>query len=98
MHLILGGSLKGEDFRPLAVAIGPNVRSIHLIGRSAERLAAVVGGHDDGTLRSAVEHAAAQASPGDVILLSPACASYDQFENFEERGEEFRRLSRIQTE
>jgi UDP-N-acetylmuramoylalanine--D-glutamate ligase len=98
VHLILGGSLKGEDFRALGEAIGPNVRSIHLIGRAAERLAAVVGGHDDGTLTRAVEHAAAQASPGDVVLLSPACASYDQFENFEERGEEFRRLSRTQTE
>jgi UDP-N-acetylmuramoylalanine--D-glutamate ligase len=98
VHLILGGSLKGEDFRPLADAIGPNVRSIHLIGQAAERLAAAVGGHDDGTLGRAVEHAADLASAGDVVLLSPACASYDQFENFEERGEEFRRLSRIQTE
>jgi len=98
VHLILGGSLKGEDFRPLADAIGPNVRSIHLIGEAAERLAAAVGGHDDGTLGRAVEHAAGLASAGDVVLLSPACASYDQFENFEERGEEFRRLSRIQTE
>jgi UDP-N-acetylmuramoylalanine--D-glutamate ligase len=98
VHLILGGSLKGEDFRPLADAIGPNIRSIHLIGQAAERLAAAVGGHDDATLGRAVEHAAGQASPGDVVLLSPACASYDQFENFEERGEEFRRLSRIQTE
>jgi UDP-N-acetylmuramoylalanine--D-glutamate ligase len=98
VHLILGGSLKGEDFRPLADAIGPNVRSIHLIGQAAERLAAAVRGHDDGTLGRAVEHAAGLASPGDVVLLSPACASYDQFENFEERGEEFRRLSRIQTE
>jgi UDP-N-acetylmuramoylalanine--D-glutamate ligase len=98
VHLIMGGSLKGEDFRPLADAIGPNVRSIHLIGQAADRLAAAVGGHDDGTLGCAVEHAAGLASPGDVVLLSPACASYDQFENFEERGEEFRRLSRIQTE
>ena len=98
VHLILGGSLKGEDFRPLADAIGPNVRSIHLIGQAADRLAAAVGGHDDSTLGRAVEHAAGLASPGDVVLLSPACASYDQFENFEERGEEFRRLSRIQAE
>ena len=98
VHLILGGSLKGEDFRPLAEAIGPNVRSIHLIGQAAERLAAATGGHDDGTLGRAVEHAAGLAAPGDVVLLSPACASYDQYENFEQRGEEFRRLSRIQTE
>ena len=96
VHLILGGSLKGEDFRPLAEAIGPNVRSIHLIGEAAGQLAAAVpAGHDDGTLERAVAHAAAGAGPGDVVLLSPACASYDQFENFEQRGEEFRRLSRI---
>jgi UDP-N-acetylmuramoylalanine--D-glutamate ligase len=92
VHLILGGSLKGEDFRPLADAIGPNVRSIHLIGQAAERLAVAVGGHDDGTLGRAVEHAAGLASAGDVVLLSPACASYDQFENFEQRGETFRAL------
>jgi UDP-N-acetylmuramoylalanine--D-glutamate ligase len=98
LHLILGGSLKGEDFRPLADAIGANVRSIHLIGEAAARLGAVVAGHDDGTLERAVAHAAAEAQAGDVVLLSPACASYDQFDNFEQRGEEFRRLSRIQTE
>jgi UDP-N-acetylmuramoylalanine--D-glutamate ligase len=98
VHLILGGSLKGEDFRPLAEAIGPNVRSIHLIGEAAAQLATVVAAHDDETLERAVAHAAAEARPGDVVLLSPACASYDQFEDFEQRGEEFRRLSRIQTE
>jgi len=94
VHLILGGSLKGEDFAPLAGDIGPNVRSIHLIGEAAGRLAAVVDGHDDRTLARAVAHAAGEAAPGDVVLLSPACASYDQYENFEQRGEEFRRLSR----
>jgi UDP-N-acetylmuramoylalanine--D-glutamate ligase len=98
VHLILGGSLKGEDFRPLADAIGPNVRSVHLIGEAAVQLGAVVAGHDDETLERAVAHAAAEAQPGEVVLLSPACASYDQFEDFEQRGEEFRRLSRIQSE
>jgi UDP-N-acetylmuramoylalanine--D-glutamate ligase len=92
VHLILGGSLKGEDFAPLAAAIGPEVRSIHLIGEAAAPLAHVVDGHDDGTLERAVEHAASLARPGDVVLLSPACASYDQFENFEQRGETFRAL------
>jgi UDP-N-acetylmuramoylalanine--D-glutamate ligase len=92
VHLILGGSGKDEDFAPLGAAIGPNVRSVHLIGAEAARLAEAVDGHSDGTLEAAVAHAARLARPGDVVLLSPACASYDQFANFEERGEAFRRL------
>jgi UDP-N-acetylmuramoylalanine--D-glutamate ligase len=90
VHLILGGSPKGEDFAPLAAAIGPNVRSVHLIGAEAERLAVVIDGDRDETLEQAVAHAAQLAQAGDVILLSPACASYDQFANFEERGDAFR--------
>jgi UDP-N-acetylmuramoylalanine--D-glutamate ligase len=93
VHLILGGSPKGEDFAPLAAAIGPNVRSVHLIGAEAERLAELIDGERDGTLGAAVAHAEQLAVPGDVILLSPACASYDQFANFEERGEAFRALA-----
>ena len=92
VHLILGGSPKGEDFAPLAAAIGPNVRSIHLIGLEAPRLAEVLDGDLDETLERAVAHATRLARPGDVVLLSPACASYDQFANFEERGETFRKL------
>ncbi len=95
VHLILGGSLKGESFEPLAAAIGPGVRSIHLIGAAAAPLAAALGeglAHDDGTLARAVAHASEAARPGDVVLLSPACASYDQFESFEHRGDEFKRL------
>jgi len=95
VHLILGGSLKGEDFAPLAVAIGPNVTSIHLIGEAVPSLAEALVGravHDDGTLERAVAHAASLATAGDVVLLSPACASYDQFDNFEHRGDEFRRI------
>jgi len=94
VHLILGGSPKGEDFAPLAAAIGPNVRSIHLIGAEGPRIGAVVAGDVDGTLETAVAHAEQLAQRGDVILLSPACASYDQFANFEERGEAFRALAR----
>jgi len=96
VHLILGGSLKGEDFAPLADAIGPNVSSIHLIGEAAPSLAAALGRlgpYTDGDLVTAVAHAARLASPGDVVLLSPASASYDQFENFERRGEAFRKLA-----
>jgi UDP-N-acetylmuramoylalanine--D-glutamate ligase len=95
VHLILGGSLKGEDFAPLAAAVGPNVRSIHLIGEAADQLAIAFADRqtfDDGDLEHAVAHAARLAVPGDVVLLSPACASYDQFENFEDRGDAFRKL------
>ena len=91
VHLILGGSRKGEDFGPLAAALGPNVRSIHLIGETADELAAAIPQAErDGDLAAAV--AAIEAKSGEVVLLSPACASYDQFRDFEERGEEFRRL------
>jgi UDP-N-acetylmuramoylalanine--D-glutamate ligase len=91
VHLILGGSRKGEDFAPLAAAIGPNVRGVHLIGETAAELgAAIPQAHDDGDLTTALAHIEAQ--PGDVVLLSPACASYDQFRDFEQRGEEYRRL------
>ena len=93
VHLILGGSSKGEDFAPLAAALGANVRSVHLIGAEAERLAEGIDGFRDETLERAVAHAEELAEPGDVILLSPACASYDQFANYEERGDAFRALA-----
>jgi len=93
VHLIAGGSGKNEDFAPLAAALGGNVRSIHLIGDEAERLAsALPGSHVDAELAAAVTHAAELAEAGDVILLSPACASFDQFDNFEARGDAFREL------
>ena len=97
VRLILGGSLKGEPFAPLVAAIGPNVRSVHLIGEAADELAAALDAagveyRRDGDLAHAVGAAAAAAAPGDVVLLSPACASYDQYGSFEERGDHFRRL------
>jgi UDP-N-acetylmuramoylalanine--D-glutamate ligase len=91
VHLILGGSRKGEDFAPLAAALGANVKSVHLIGDTADELAAVLPrATRAGDLATALAQIA--AAPGDVVLLSPACASYDQFRDFEHRGEEFRRL------
>jgi UDP-N-acetylmuramoylalanine--D-glutamate ligase len=97
LHLILGGSLKGEDFGPLALDLPENVRSIHLVGEAADEIAAALdaAGREyerDGDLAQAVAHAARVAESGDVVLLSPACASYDQYENFEQRGDHFRRL------
>jgi UDP-N-acetylmuramoylalanine--D-glutamate ligase len=93
VRLILGGSRKGEDFAPLAAALGPNIRAVYVIGETADELArAIPDVIRAGELATAVERAAAAAQPGEVVLLSPACASYDQFRDFEQRGEEFRRL------
>jgi UDP-N-acetylmuramoylalanine--D-glutamate ligase len=97
LRLVLGGSLKGEDFGPFARELGPRVRRAYLIGEATEELAraldaAGVPYERSGDLATAVRAASAAAEPGEVVLLSPACASYDQFENFERRGEEFRRL------
>jgi UDP-N-acetylmuramoylalanine--D-glutamate ligase len=93
VRLILGGSRKGEDFAPLAAALGPNIRAVYVIGETAEELArAIPDTIQAGDLPTAVERAAAAAQPGEVVLLSPASASYDQFRDFEARGEEFKRL------
>ena len=93
VRLILGGSRKGEDLAPLAAALGPNVRAVYVIGETADELArAIPDTIRSGDLATAVDRAAAAAQPGEVVLLSPACASYDQFRDFEERGEEFKRL------
>jgi UDP-N-acetylmuramoylalanine--D-glutamate ligase len=97
LRVILGGSSKGESFDGLAASLPASARSVHLIGETARDLAAALdrAGHAyerDGDLPTAVRAAAALAEPGDVVLLSPACASYDQFRNFEERGDTFRRL------
>ena len=97
LRLILGGSLKGEDFGPFARDLPPNVSSIYLIGAATDELAAALEGAGRayvraGDLPAAVTHAATDARPGEIVLLSPACASFDQFANFEERGDTFRRL------
>ena len=97
LRLILGGSLKGEDFGPFVRELPANVRSIYLVGAASDGLAAALDGAGRpylraGDLATAVSHAAADAEAGDVVLLSPACASFDQFANFEERGDTFRRL------
>ena len=99
LRLILGGSLKGESFDELAEELPASVRSIDLIGEATETIAVSLGRagrpfRRSGDLATAVCAAAGDAEPCDVVLLSPACASYDQFRDFEERGETFRRLVR----
>ena len=92
VHLILGGSPKGEDYAPLVAAIGSNVRGIYLIGETAAELGAAIDGIQAGDLATALHLASEAAVAGDVVLLSPACASFDQYDDFEQRGEDFRRL------
>jgi UDP-N-acetylmuramoylalanine--D-glutamate ligase len=97
LHLILGGSSKDESFDELAATLPETVRSIDLIGETADELAAALDRSGlayrrSGDLATAVRNATADARPGDVVLLSPASASYDQFRDFEDRGDTFRRL------
>lgn len=89
VHLILGGDdAKQEDFGVLA---GRAAR-VYRIGAASARLGAAVGGEACGDLATAVARAAAAARPGDTVLLSPACASFDQFTDYEERGRRFAAL------
>ena len=89
VHVILGGDdAKGEDFSPLR----GRAHAAYLIGEAAGRLEREVGGLRCGDLERAVAAAAAAAEPGEIVLLSPACASYDQYRDFAERGRHFARL------
>jgi len=98
VHLILGGLGKGQDFRELCPAVAGRVARAYLIGEAAAEIAAALEGcvplEMCGTLAEAVRRAAAHARPGDTVLLSPACASFDQFANYAHRGDEFARLAR----
>jgi UDP-N-acetylmuramoylalanine--D-glutamate ligase len=98
VHLILGGSLKGGDFGPLAVAVadGPVVAT-YLIGQAADaidRALVLAGVHAVryASLADAVTAAASAAQAGETVLLAPACASFDQFRDFEDRGDRFRQI------
>ena len=97
VHLILGGQGKGQDFSALRDPVKDSCKAVYTIGEDAESIAAALEGVDVqvkecGDLEHAVAAAKATARPGDVVLLSPACASYDQFKDYEARGERFREL------
>ena len=99
VHLILGGRGKGEDFGRLRDRVAAVCEAVYLIGEAAPEIRAALEGtvelHDCEILEWAVGAASAAAKPGEAILLSPACASYDQFEGFEQRGERFRELAEL---
>ena len=97
VHVILGGRGKHSDYTPLAHAVTARARAAYLIGEAGAEIGDALAGtgiprHDCGDLASAVAAARAAARPGEVVLLSPACASYDQYGSFEERGDHFRAL------
>lgn len=92
--VILGGDGKGQDFSPLKPAVEANARAVLLIGRDAPLIEAVLAGsgvetYPVASLREAVEQAQRLAHPGDAVLLSPACASFDMFRNYIHRAEMF---------
>jgi UDP-N-acetylmuramoylalanine--D-glutamate ligase len=100
VRLIAGGRPKQESFEPLAPVVAKRVVAVYLIGEAAERMAAELAPAAEagveisvvGSLERAVEAAAAEARPGEVVLLSPASASFDAFRDFEARGDRFREL------
>jgi UDP-N-acetylmuramoylalanine--D-glutamate ligase len=94
--LIAGGDGKGQDFGPLAASVEERCRAVLLIGRDAPIIERALAGSAAviecaGTLDAAVARAVRMAKPGDAVMLSPACASLDQFANYVERGERYRR-------
>jgi UDP-N-acetylmuramoylalanine--D-glutamate ligase len=99
VHLIAGGRGKNQDFSALAEPVAERCAAVYLIGEATAELGAVLDPtrvvvHRSGILERAFTAAAASARPGDTVLLSPACASYDQYPDFEARGEHFRALVR----
>jgi UDP-N-acetylmuramoylalanine--D-glutamate ligase len=96
LHLILGGSAKGSDYAPLAGPVARRARAVYLIGETGPEIGAVLRDtevHHCHDLERAVAAARAAARPGEVVLLSPASASFDQYPDYEARGEHFRALA-----
>ncbi len=96
LWIILGGKDKNSDYTPLRDPLSKKARAALLIGAAAAKIEDQLRGSVEiihsGTLQNAIQQASARSSRGDTVLLAPACASFDQFENFEHRGREFKRL------
>jgi UDP-N-acetylmuramoylalanine--D-glutamate ligase len=102
IHLILGGKDKGSDYTVLNELLQKRVKRVYTIGAAAEKIESQIKGleviHAE-TLENAIRKANAAAQPGDVVLLAPACASFDQFKNYEQRGQVFKEIVRgLETE
>jgi UDP-N-acetylmuramoylalanine--D-glutamate ligase len=96
IHLILGGKDKGSDYTVLNDLLRQRVKRVYTIGAAAAKIESQIKGaaeidHAE-TLETAIQHAAEAAKPGDVVLLAPACASFDQFRNYEHRGKVFKQV------
>jgi UDP-N-acetylmuramoylalanine--D-glutamate ligase len=98
VHLILGGKDKGSDYSVLNDLLRQRVKNVYTIGAAAAKIESQIKGTANilscGVMDSAVKRASASAVPGDVVLLAPACASFDQFQNYEHRGRVFKELVR----
>ncbi len=94
--LIAGGKDKGEDYMPLAYSIRKHVKNLILVGEAKEKMNRAIGDYSEtflvGTFEEAVYLAYQKSRSGDVVLLSPGCASQDMFKNFEDRGEHFKKI------
>ena len=96
IHLILGGKDKNSDYTQLAQLLREKVRAVYTIGSAATKIESHLRGivplHSCETLERAVNAAASAAHPGEIVLLAPACSSFDQFESYEHRGRVFKEL------
>ncbi|MBX7222021.1 MAG: UDP-N-acetylmuramoyl-L-alanine--D-glutamate ligase [Blastocatellia bacterium] len=106
LFVILGGKDKGSDYRPLVPLLNERARGVILLGAATEVIASQIEAELDAdvlvtrceSMREAVETGFRQAAPGEVVLLAPACASFDMFENFEHRGRVFKEeVNHLQT-
>jgi UDP-N-acetylmuramoylalanine--D-glutamate ligase len=97
IHLILGGKDKGSDYSVLNDLLQKRVKRVYTIGAAAEKIESQIKGvevvHAE-TLENALRKANSVAQAGDVVLLAPACASFDQFKNYEQRGRVFKEIVR----
>jgi|TARA_B110000503_G_scaffold33040_1_gene53712 UDP-N-acetylmuramoylalanine--D-glutamate ligase len=96
MLLILGGVSKGADFTSLQAVVSEHVAKVFLYGADADAIKTALAGFvtcaEFGSLAAVVDAIAAEVTPGSLVLFAPACASFDQFDNFEHRGREFKKL------